>query len=369
MKVLILGKFSLNYQGGIERVSRDWFTYLSNVNCVNDVFYLSNLESSGALKPTSSESGSYVNFFVGTQPVSFDYIKTYIREMNNFDVVHVHFPNIISAILICLFRPEGKVIIHWHSDLLGKSRFLQVFGNIFLKRACLVADRIVATSKDYAESSLILRDFQTKVSIAPITIRGPAKHYIESYSEPKFILAIGRLVSYKGYENLIKSMPYVNESVSLTIVGEGPLRLDLEKLVLELDLVNRVQIVGSVSSDELKSLLKSCFALVLNSNSRAEAFGVVLIEALSFGKPLLTSHVSGSGMNFVNLDGVTGFHHDSDNLQSLGRNLDRLLADESNRALIVNQCFKRYQDFFSEVNLDYYISNIFDLNRKNVGNI
>lgn len=113
------------------------------------------------------------------------------------------------------------------------------------------------------------------------------------------------MVEYKGFEYLIEAGKYLDNDFIILIAGAGPLFNKLKRKIIDLNLQDKVFLLGRV--DNINKLLKNCDVFVLPSILRTEAFGLVLVEALFFGKPLITTNVKGSGMNYVNQDGVTGF--------------------------------------------------------------
>lgn len=116
-------------------------------------------------------------------------------------------------------------------------------------------------------------------------------------------LFVGRLVPYKGVDVLLKALPHVPGS--LVIVGDGPLRGDLETLAAQLGLGGRVHFVGSVSRSDLVALLHAADVLALPSVTPNEAFGLVQLEAHACGVPVVSTSLP-TGVPFANLHGVTG---------------------------------------------------------------
>ncbi|WP_372777439.1 glycosyltransferase [Litorivivens sp.] len=355
--MLVLGKYELNYNGGVEQVSRKWLQHLRQHEDIGKVCYIAT-KSSAEVEPLAAEGECLApaQFHINTQPISFGYCVEYFRNVRDCDILHAHFPNIIAALLL-LFAPAGKeVLIHWHADLLNKNKFFLLVGGSILRLACKRAKRIIVTSPQYAESSDIVRKFKSKIFIAPLTCRANETEEIIARRCDRYLLTVGRLVPYKGLEKLIEAMRLVEGDVKLKIVGKGPLRAQLEGLVHELGLRGKVELLGSVSASELNALYSECDAFVLNSNTRAEAFGVVLIEALSHAKPLLTSRLPGSGANYVNIEGVTGSYHDCDDPADIARNINALLQNSDLREVYSKNCTMRFSELFDDRCLPDYIN-------------
>lgn len=239
----------------------------------------------------------------------FNPFNSLVRDLYSWaDVLHYHYPWPFGDLLHLLYGGGKKFIVTYHSDVVGKSFVGEVYSKVskyFLSRA----DRVIATSPDYCESSATLNNLQN-VSIIPLGIDSnydkqyPIEERHSSFSKIKapFYLFLGVHRSYKGLEYLVKACAFTKATV--VIGGSGPETDRLKKIAIELKLHNCI-FTGFLSEQEKHLLLKRCSAFVLPSNLRSEAFGVCLLEAMSFSKPLITCNVN-SGMNFVNQHSVTG---------------------------------------------------------------
>ena len=93
----------------------------------------------------------------------------------------------------------------------------------------------------------------------------------------------------------------------ILFVGNGEREASLQRRIHTLDLSNNVSLLGSLPESDLHALIASCDCLCLPSVERTEAFGLVLLEAMRYGKPVVASSIHGSGIGWVVEDGVTGF--------------------------------------------------------------
>jgi rhamnosyl/mannosyltransferase len=112
------------------------------------------------------------------------------------------------------------------------------------------------------------------------------------------VLSIGRLTYYKGYLTLIRAAS-LSERIAVRIVGEGGMRRRLESEIAHRGLSGRVSLEGELPDDELRALLSGCDCLCLSSIERTEAFGLVLLEAMRYGKPIVAADIPGSGVGWV----------------------------------------------------------------------
>ena len=137
---------------------------------------------------------------------------------------------------------------------------------------------------------------------------------------------MGRLVGYKGWECLIGAMQQVGGRA--VIVGQGPRRASLACLIRRSGQQDRVMLTGPVSLDELLAWYHACDVFVLPSVGRNEAFGLVQLEAMICGKPVVSTAV-GTGVEHVNVDGITGLVTAPRDGAQLATAINRLLDDQA----------------------------------------
>jgi glycosyltransferase involved in cell wall biosynthesis len=147
------------------------------------------------------------------------------------------------------------------------------------------------------------------------------------------LLAVGRLSYYKGFEVLLDALAQVPEA-SLLLVGEGEQRRALESRIADLGLGSRVRLAGHLDDATLEAAYQACDLFCLPSVDRAEAFGLVLLEAMRAGKPVLASDIPGSGVGTVVVDGETGLKVPPRDATALAVALRGLAADASLRAAL-----------------------------------
>ncbi len=157
------------------------------------------------------------------------------------------------------------------------------------------------------------------VSIIELDRASPYKH-------PKpFILGAARLVSQKGFDVLFRAYRLSQvKSHDLLIAGDGPERSQLEQLVPELGLSGRVHFLGGVSHSHVCTLFRGCDVFVLPSR-KAEALGIVNLEAMAAGKPVIASRIG--GIPELVLDGKTGVLVGSENVDDLAMAIQTLCGD------------------------------------------
>lgn len=314
MKVLQLGKF-YPIRGGVEKVEASLTEGLSarGVDC--DMLCAS---FDGAKEMRVFPLGGHGRIIVvptrlkaaGTMiaPKMIGWLRKHQAE---YDIIHIHHPDPMAALALRLSGFRGRVILHWHSDILSQ-RFLLLFFKPLQNWLIRRAEKIVGTTPVYVRESPHLAHAQAKCTAVPIGIEPlePApERTVEirsRFAGKKLILSIGRLVPYKGYPYLIEAMKMLPEDYHLVIGGTGPLREQLEKQIQALNLQNRVTLTGYIDDADIPAWFGACDCFVLTSTMKTEAFGIVQLEAMSCHKPIVATRIPGSGVAWVNEDGVSG---------------------------------------------------------------
>jgi glycosyltransferase involved in cell wall biosynthesis len=229
------------------------------------------------------------------------------------DLIVIHEPNPMALLAYFLARPAGTLIVWFHSEVIRPSWRYRLFYRPFLRFALARASRIVVASPTLAASAPQLEDWRSKCVVIPYGVhaaRVPPSDAVARRAEAirrehkvPLVLFVGRLVTYKGVDVLLDAMRGVS-AVAL-LVGEGPERASLQHKAKTLGITDGVVFLGEVDDDELAALYHACDVFVLPSVTRQEAFGVVQIEAMSYGKPVISTDL-GTGVAWVNQHGVTG---------------------------------------------------------------
>ena len=250
------------------------------------------------------------------------------------DVAHVHSPYPLGEVANWLLGQARVTVITHHSDVVRQQRLLRLYGPL-LRRVLGAADRIIATSPRYVETSPWLWPVREKCLVVPLGVDSvrftplPNHPITQSPSQPTLLFA-GRLRYYKGLDTLLHALSLVPD-VPLVIVGDGPMGEEWERLTGVLDLRNRVTFTGKVSDEDLPGYYRAADMFVLPANARAEAFGTVILEAMASGLPCITTEV-GTGTSWVVQDGVTGLVVVPRDPQALADAIRNLLDDPKRRA-------------------------------------
>ena len=320
MRVLHLGKYYPPFAGGIEHFLADLLPALQTQGIAAAALVHDEQPRWGGQWPAPDaaipiyRAPCYGQLLYA--PVSPTFPFWLHRTIHQFrpDLLHLHLPN--TSAFWALAVPAARRlpwIIHWHADVVASllDRRLALAYRFYrpLEQRLLAASRaIIATSPPYLDASLALTPWRERCHSIPLGLdpaRIPAPDPAAQaraaalWRDPCFrVLAIGRLTYYKGHDVLIRAAAELEDS-RILIVGAGEQRASLAALIQTLSLGHRVELTGFQPEADLNALLASCDVLCLPSLERTEAFGLVLLEAMRFGKPVIVGDIPGSGAGWV----------------------------------------------------------------------
>lgn len=250
-----------------------------------------------------------LDFEFASTGFSLDAISKFKELSARADIVHYHFPWPFMDLLHVLRPPRKPTVVSYHSDIVKQRMLLPIYKPLMYRFLSSVT-RIVATSPNYLASSEVLQGFRNKTEIIPIGL--DEADYPRASEELKdawrvrfpkpFFLFVGVLRYYKGLHTLIEAAK--NVDADILIAGEGPMEGNLKAQAARAGLAN-VHFLGAVSDLDKAALLDLCIAFVFPSHLRSEAYGLSLVEAAMFGKPMISCEI-GTGTSFVNKHGAAG---------------------------------------------------------------
>jgi glycosyltransferase involved in cell wall biosynthesis len=266
------------------------------------------------------------------------------------DLVHLHFPNPMAAVACLKSRLDVPVVISWHSDVVRQRRAAAIFAPLLtvLLRRCAA---IVAASSSHIDTSPVLRAHRDLCRVIPYGIRAEAFEHpdearvaeLRRRHGERIVLGVGRLIYYKGFEHLVRAMAEVPGT--LLLAGEGALRGALEAEAQRLGIAGRVVLMGRVNDDELRACYHACDVFALPSVARSEAFGIVQLEAMACGRPVINTRLE-SAVPHVSLDGLTGLTVPPGDPVALAAALRALLDDPARRAAMGAAAHQRVREEF-----------------------
>jgi len=283
------------------------------------------------------------------------------------DILHFHCPNPTGEISYLLSRPRGKVVVTYHSDVI-RQKLSMIFYGHFLKKFLDCAQAILPTSPDYIEASPYLSRVRSRCDAIPLGIdterfRDTSEVLaraaeIRKISQARpLILFVGRLRYYKGLSFLIQAMPLIE--AALVIVGTGPEKENIMNLAKRFGVSDKIHLMGEVSDDDLPAYYYAADVFCLPSHLRSEAYGLVQLEAMACGLPVVSCRIR-TGVPFVNRDGETGIIAPPASPEKLAEAINTLLKDEELRLRLGRQAKKRVIEEFGLPLMISRIKNVYD---------
>lgn len=271
-----------------------------------------------------------------------------IARMNP-DVVHIHAPNPMGMNAFLRSGSTARLVITHHGDIEGRSLLKAAIAPIWQK-AMARADTIIVSSRAFADSSRELRPFLDKVRIVPFGL--DISHFdfvtdaeVERVSREfgPFVLGVGRMVSFKGFQYLIGAMRNIN--ANLVLIGSGPEEKFLRKVAAAQGV--KTFFLGSLPQYRVAPFFRAASIFVLPSCARNESFGLVQLEAMHCGVPIINTQLA-SGVPEVSLHNVTGLTVKPADIPELHSAIDYLMRYPEYRATLGAAGKKRMKDFSVE---------------------
>lgn len=354
MKILQLGKF-YPIRGGVEKVMWNLTHGLSDRGILCDMLCAcagDDMPDGGVIRLNDHGRVICVRSWakVSATMLSPAMICWLHRHCGEYDIIHIHHPDPMACLALRLSGFKGKVVLHWHSDILKQKTLLKFYKPLqswLIRRA----DLILGTTPVYVAESPFLSDVQDKVAFLPIGIDSllPQDDAVGDVCPDGTVtvFSLGRLVEYKGFGYLVDAARFLPENFHIVIAGDGPLKESLQSRIDASGLSDRVSLIGRISDEEKVRWLMKCDLFCLSSVWKTEAFAIVQIEAMSCGKPVVATRIPGSGVPWVNVDGVSGINVEVENAEALAR---AVLAVTSDRDRYKEYCLaakKRFEDNFT----------------------
>jgi glycosyltransferase involved in cell wall biosynthesis len=327
LRVLHVGKFYPPHPGGMETHLRALCGELKQSIKVEVVVASDGREEFEEIVDGVKVSRLGTPFNLAAAPVCPQMVKR-IRA-SGADIVHLHWPNPMAVLAYLASGQRGRLVFTYHSDIIRQRLLRKPFWPV-LRHALNRADAIVVTSPNYLNSSPVLQKFRERCRVIPFGVASEQFDLTDALEVskirrrygPRIVLGVGRLVYYKGFAYLIRAMKDVRGH--LVIVGSGPLHAELEREARACGVRERVTILTNV--EDVRPYYHAADLFALPSVARSEAFGIVQLEAMACGKPVVNTRLA-SGVPFVSPDGLTGVTVPPADARTLGQAINHLLDD------------------------------------------
>lgn len=255
------------------------------------------------------------------------------QKIAEHDLLALHAPFPLADLVFALgFGRKRPLVVHWHADIVTHAG-LRWFIEPFMRRTLRQAKAIIVSDHLLIETTPLLREFEDKCHVVPFGINTDVYDWpkIEPHhvnDRGRLVLACGRLVPYKGFDVLIRAA--VNRHFEVWIIGEGAERTRLEQLIRELGLGERVKLLGSVNDCERIKLMCLADVFVMPSVTNAETFGLVQLEAMAAGRPVVNTALD-TAVPRVARHGMEAITVPPGDPEKLGEAIDALISDPERR--------------------------------------
>lgn len=362
MKILHLGKYCPPFFGGIENFMMDLAEACADKG--NEVAAICHhhqpnqaFDKRTVRNTTLYRVPTYGQLMFAPVSPAFGYYLNKVIDEFQPDILQLHMPN--TSAFFALFSAKArklKWIVHWHSDVLGDNSpwFLRtfypaygIFESMVMKRAA----KVIVTSPPYLATSPILQRFKDKCEMIPLGLSPLPKKTQVSKSKGLRLLMLGRLTFYKGHQYAVEAVNLIKqrgiEDIRLRIVGTGEHQAAIDQQITEAGLSDEISMLGKLPYEQLLTELASADVILLPSIERTEAFGLVLIEAASYGVPAIVSDVHGSGMSWVVQDGETGLVVNKQSARALADAICRLYQEPELLTKLGKNALLRFNRLFA----------------------
>ena len=255
------------------------------------------------------------------------------RKIAEHDLLALHAPFPLADLVFAFgFGRKRPLVVHWHADIVTHAG-LRWFVEPLMRRTLRRAKAIIVSDRVLVDNTPLLREFEDKCRVVPFGIDTSGYDWpkIEPHhvnDRGRLVLACGRLVPYKGFDVLIRAAAAHNFEV--WIIGEGTERPRLEQLIRELGLGERVRLLGSVDDYERIKLMRLADVFVMPSVTNAETFGLVQLEAMAAGRPVVNTALD-TAVPRVARHGVEAITVPPGDVEKLGEAIDTLVRDPERR--------------------------------------
>ena len=355
LKILHISKYYEPFKGGIEKVILELAT--GSVRAGHEVAVLSSNYNMNHVEE-ELDGVKVIRLprmgIAFSQPLNPSFLWSARKWLAWADIVQVHTPNPLAELSFLMQDQKKPLITTYHCDVVRQKKLHNLYKPV-ADKVLERSDKITVSTPNHIEFSPMLKGFEDKIEVIPFGVRAKhAKRTMAINEKMKklkdelgdYFLFVGRLVPYKGVDILLHAMRQVDEKV--VILGQGPRWEAWYLLAQDLGVQDKVRLVGRVDDDdEFAAYIHGAHALVLPSINEAEAFGIVLIEAMSCGKPVITTELK-SGVPWVNKHGVSGLQVQPKDHHGLAEAMNKLAKDHALRKQLGENARIRFEEFFTQ---------------------
>ena len=352
--VLHVYKILLAFEGGIPAIIRQ-ITGAKQTAIQNRILVTSTLNTYRETEAGLNQVKLYKTFSFGnlfSLPIAPLFPLWFWYYAHKSDIVDYHYPfPLVDLALFIYFPKKTQLVVHWHADITKQKKLLKLLAPL-IRHTLQRADKILVSSPVLIEQSPFLAKVKQKCQVIPF---GIAAHWFDAPDPnvlqavqteyPNFILAVGRLVHYKGFDVLIEAMQFID--IPVIIVGEGIELERLQSLAQHYAVSHKVIFTGKISARRLKCYYHACRLFAFPSITEAEAFGIVQLEAMVCQKPIVNTALN-SAVPWVARDGKEALTVPRNDATALQQAINRILNDEVLATKMGAAAYQRVINYFSD---------------------
>lgn len=385
-KILQISKYYYPFIGGTEQVAWDIAEVLKGQGFEQKIICFNEDASDGNMVCKKEETVHEIvngvevircGYFkkIVSQSLSLTFSKELKKILDTFkpDIIILHYPNPFATYYLLKYKKYPfKLLVYWHLDITKQKRLKKLFHGQN-KRLIMRSNKILGATPIHVEQSAYSQYFGNKKEILPYAINESrlvisesekdfSKEIRNKYKDTVLCFFAGRHVPYKGLTYLIESSNILGDyNIHFFIAGQGELT---SKLKEQAKGDKKIEFLGRISDSEWRSYLYASDIFCFPSITRNEGFGLALAEGMYFAKPAVTYTIKGSGVNYVNLDGITGIECENRNVVAYADALRKLSENKELRELYGINAKQRILDNFTiekfKLNLTKLINNIIE---------
>lgn len=353
------------YQGGIGSVAQKYAQIAINNNYEVSI-YTPNYQKIGHIEEESNNviihrisplfklgNAGYINIKKYEQKIDLPIDKK--------EILHIHYPFYGSIIPAILNKRKKKIVLSWHMNPNAsgiKGFIFKLYELIFTPWIFQKADKIIVSTKDYFQDHLLFKKFESKIEELPFSIdiekfkpneKDPElvkEYWLEKKKVLVFVGGLDKAHYFKGVDILLKAFVKLGSEYTLMVIGEGELKEDYKRQAEELNIAGRVIFNGGIENKDLVKHYNLADCLILPSINQGEAFGIVQIEAMACGKPVIVSDLP--GVRTVVQNNETGFTFENKNVDDLVNKINKLFSDSERYQKFSHNARQRVIEKFSD---------------------
>ena len=265
---------------------------------------------------------------------------------NKIDIIHTHLiqASIFGRFIGFIYNKIPVITTRHYGEDLKEYRLINKIEN-FSEKYCTKLICVSNYVKDYVSKNIPIQESKLRVIYNGIDLNYFHYHPVDQQNKYITIGAVSRLIPIKGIDTLIKCITYIKErfsNITFEIVGDGPERESIEKLIAKLGIDGTVKLLGRRNPDELLKIMSKWDIFV--HTSYRESFGMVVIEAMALGKPIVASNIP--ALREILRDGENGYLCLLGNYKDFAEKILILCKDRKKRKEFSINCRKRVEKLF-----------------------